>query len=430
MVDDRRSAARPDAARPDAARLDAELARREDAGARMSASLVELEHHPGHVLLSGGAPTGRTGQRWAAAQEVLSGLWRDFTAYRSALRDARAVRDRRGRPGPAELAELHRLLVEPGIEVDRTAVALAERGLTGASERVEQITPGALADRMEEAFGEVVTLVVEVDAAHRAALDGLVPVLERLAAARRTAAALGIGGADPEAAVLVDLADRAAELHRRAGTDPLAHADAPAAAALAALDAGTTGAGERLARLADRRDRWPADLAAARHDLAELGRLRVEAGSTRARAAELVAGRLPALPVDDGSALRAALDGLDRVPGWAARLDALAALRSELAAARARLVAAHELAAGRLARRDELRGRFTAFRARAARLGRAEDPRVLDLDARLQRLLWTRPCDLVAATRELAAYRGYLVGPAAPQAGVGGTGPSGERGAP
>src|SRR3712207_5879624 len=108
MVDERRSAAR----------LEAELRRREDARTRMADALVELERHPGHVLLSGSAPTGRTGQRWDAAREALDGLWRDFTAYRTALDDARAVRDRRGRLGPAELAELHRLLHEPSVEID------------------------------------------------------------------------------------------------------------------------------------------------------------------------------------------------------------------------------------------------------------------------------------------------------------------------
>jgi hypothetical protein len=35
---------------------------------------------------------------------------------------------------------------------------------------------------------------------------------------------------------------------------------------------------------------------------------------------------------------------------------------------------------------------------------------VLELDARVQRLLWTRPCDLAAATRALLAYQQQLAG--------------------
>jgi hypothetical protein len=397
MIDDRRGAAR----------LDAELARREDAETRMAAALLELEQHPGHVLLSGGAPTGGTGQRWAAAQAASAGLWRDFTAYRSAVRAARAVRERRARPGERELAELRRLLVEPSIEIGRTAVALPERGLTGAPERVEMISLGELGARMEEAFTQVSRLAAETDAAHTAFLAELVPVLERLADARRRAAELGPGHAEaPEAAALADLGDRADALHRRAATDPLARA--AVAPELAALATGVRDLADRLDRTAAQRDRWEADLDALRRDLAGLGRLRTEAAATRDRARELVVGQLPALPDDDRAALRAALDRLERTPGWAARTAGLAALRVAVADATTALRTAHDLAAGLLERRDELRGRFSAFRARATRLGRAEDPEVLELDEQLRRLLWTAPCDLAATTRALAAYRRHL----------------------
>ncbi|MCO1657486.1 hypothetical protein [Pseudonocardia humida] len=407
MIDDRRSATW----------LDAELTRREDAESRMSAALLDLERHPGHVLLSDGTPTGTTGRRWAVAREALSGLWRDFAAYRSIVRAARAVRERRGRPGERELAELHRLLVEPSVEIARTAVALPERGLTGAPERVEVIALDGLAERMERAFAEVSRLAVEADAAHTAFLGELVPVLERLTEARRRAAALGIGPGDAETTTLADLDDRAAALHRLAATDPLARDAGTPAVELAALATGTRELADRLDRLVAQRDRWDADVHAARRALAELGRLRAEAEDALARAAELVAGPLPELPADERAALRAALDRVERASGWPVRAAGLTGLQVALAAAADGLRTAHRLAAGLLERRDELRGRFSAFAARAARLGRAEDPEVLELDERLRRLLWTTPCDLVAATQALAAYRRHLA-PAAGQPGM------------
>jgi hypothetical protein len=401
MTEDRRSAAW----------LDAELVRREDAETRMAASLLDLERHPGHLLLSATAPTGLTARRWAGAQEALTGLWRDFAAYRSTLRAARAVRDRRARPGERELAELHALLVEPSIEVARTAVALGERGLTDPAERVETIALDGLGDRMDRAFREVSELVVAVEAAHAGYLAALVPVADRLREARRLVSELGIGAGDPDAVAVAALTDRLAELDRTAATDPLGHAGGAPADALEAILAETEAVAARLAGHVALRDRWDLDLGTVDRAVTDLAELRAEAERTWRRATELITGPVPPLPPDELARLRAARAGLARARGWAARATGLSALRADVDDAGARLRAAHELAVGLLERRDELRGRFGAFRARAARLGRAEDPQVLALDARIQRLLWTKPCDLAAATRELASYRRHLAGP-------------------
>jgi len=397
--------------RRSAAWFDAELTRREDAEKRMTASLLELDRHPGHQLLSGAAPTGTTGARWGAAQVALAGLWRDFAAYRDTVHAARDVRRRRLRPGDRELAELHRLLDEPTIEVARTAVALTERGLTGAPERVETVDLQTLGDRMEQAFSEVIAVVTDVDAAHTAVLAALVPALERLAESRRLAAGLGLGPGDPETAELVALTDRAAALEREGTTDPLAFAAGPPADALAAVEHETAAVAARLSGYAALRDRWDADRGDLKRAIDLLGRDRAVAERTRERAIELIAGPVPALPADELPEIVRALAALGSTAGWAQRAAELAAVRRSLDAATRRLRAAHELAAGMLERRDELRGRFGAFRARATRLGRAELPAVLELDAEIERLLWSKPCDLAAATRALASYRQHLAGP-------------------
>ena len=391
--------------------LDAELVRREGAETRMAASLLDLERHPGHQLLSGGTPTGVTAQRWADGQQTLARLWRDFAAYRTTLSAARAVRDRRTRPGERELAELHELLVEPSIEVARTAVALGDRGIAEAAERVETIAIDALSDRMDAAFREVSDLVVAAETARNGYLAAIAPVLDRLREVRRLIAELGIGASDPDAAAVAQLTDRLGDRDRVAAGDPLGNAAGPPPDALAAIATETDAVAGRLAGYRALRDRWDADVAAVDRDVTGLAELRVQAEQTWRLAAELVVGPVPPLPPDQLPRLRATMAGLGGAAGWPARAAGLNALRAEVADARARLQAAHELAVGLLERRAELRGRFGAFRARAARLGRAEDPQVLALDARIQRLLWTKPCDLAAATRELASYRQHLAGP-------------------
>jgi hypothetical protein len=64
-----------------------------------------------------------------------------------------------------------------------------------------------------------------------------------------------------------------------------------------------------------------------------------------------------------------------------------------------------ELAAGLLERRDELRGRLGAHLAMAVRLGIAEDVVIAARHRVAHELLWTKPCDLGAATRALVAFQ-------------------------
>jgi hypothetical protein len=86
----------------------------------------------------------------------------------------------------------------------------------------------------------------------------------------------------------------------------------------------------------------------------------------------------------------------------------LDALRHAVDEANRELRAAHGLAAGLLERRAELRGRFESYRAKAGRLGHAEHPDLLRLGGDVRRLLWSRPCDLAAATRVLVDYQRML----------------------
>ncbi len=84
---------------------------------------------------------------------------------------------------------------------------------------------------------------------------------------------------------------------------------------------------------------------------------------------------------------------------------ALILLESELAEAATRTSDLRRFVATLLGRREELRGLLDAYKAKAARLGQAEDT---DLTARYDTardLLWMAPCDLVAAGAAVNAYQ-------------------------
>jgi hypothetical protein len=338
---------------------------------RIAGLLVALDSRPGHGLLTGGSLTGTTEQRWGVASIALGALWDDFSTHRALLEQARAVRDRRSRPGEAELSELSTL--------------------------VTRLTE--LSAQMDGAGALVTDLVDAVEAAWRAAVDRLDPLDGDLRAARTLAASLEVE--EPE---LDRIADDLAEIRRRTAADPLA-----------APEPGR-GLPERIATV--RSDLTA--MVAARDQLAEqLDRLGVlideidEVGA-RVRAAhatvleKIAAPGLAPLP-DPTPELRRRLAGLPALSGrvreLAAALDVLRADADRaLADARDRLAAA----TGLLDRRLELRGRLEAYQAKARRLGYAEDLELHAVHQQARVLLYTIPCDLAAATRAVKRYQEAL----------------------
>ena len=63
-----------------------------------------------------------------------------------------------------------------------------------------------------------------------------------------------------------------------------------------------------------------------------------------------------------------------------------------------------------LAKRDELRGLLGAYKAKAARLGAAEDAALAERYDQARDLLWTAPCDLTAAEAAVAGYQQAVLG--------------------
>jgi hypothetical protein len=387
----------------DWSRLDAELRDRSAEEDRIAASLLDLESHPGHRLLTRGRLTGTTAGSWVNGRAALERLWQDFALYRSTLAEARAVRGDRARPGAETRERLHALLLERSIEAGRTEVALSDRGLSGASYRVEMVSLAQLTSRMHAAFDQLSALVTDCGERHERAVALIAPAVERLASARRSATELGVSC--PELDPVGETLDA---LERQASGDPLSLPDPPSGLPgrqLRALEV----AEDRLARLADVRDHWPAHLGALDRGLAELAELAEREHTTRLRAAELTdAGAALPVPPDPLPGLRARRGALERPGDWAARVVLLERLRSALGEAGTACTASLGLAEGLLDRRTELRGRFEAYRARAARLGQVERDELTALEQRIRLLLWTRPAALAEGTRAVAEYRRLL----------------------
>ena len=101
--------------------IDRELASRTKEVAAMSATLVELDNHPGLEHVRRYPPTGVTAQRWAVIEKSLAQLWEDLGRMTSILDSAQTVRARRSKPDDDDRTELTRLLCERPLEVSRRA---------------------------------------------------------------------------------------------------------------------------------------------------------------------------------------------------------------------------------------------------------------------------------------------------------------------
>jgi hypothetical protein len=159
-----------------------------------------------------------------------------------------------------------------------------------------------------------------------------------------------------------------------------------------------------LADLAALQANWPGALAKAALELDTLRDITQHAAQVRAHAEQAVlAGPIP-VHADPEPAMRAELRSI-ATPDPAALLS----LRRRIAAALQTAREHEELAQGLLDRRIELKGRLTAYEAKAARLGLGEDPDLLASSRIAAGLLSRRPCDLRAVTRAIADYQQLLV---------------------
>jgi hypothetical protein len=308
------------------------------------------------------------------------------------------VRARRGRPGQAELDELSELLTGSVVELNAAQLPIERRSLTGPAQTVDRITLDDLVSRMKAGYAAVTVVLAEVDAAASAALRRIDPLDGELRAALALA---GSVGADP--AGLEALRDRLIDARELVSADPLGFA---AGDPLAGLETELAAAAGRLAELGAARDSFDERIARLSAALADVASVQERTRAVHAEVLEKIAN--PGLPPVAGltGPLGDRLAGIGTLrPDWARVAAALEQLDRAVAAALTEATTALEANTGLLDRRAELRGRLDAYRAKAARLGRAED---LELAARYTAahdLLYTRPTDLAAATRAVNHYQ-------------------------
>ena len=377
----------------------------------VQANLLELDGSFAKQVLEGAALTGQTRDRWAAASATLATLWENYLAYSAVVDRIAALGTGSKRPARKDLPELNELLTGGCVRLAGAPVPLARRDLVAATR--PPVTLAAAVGAMRRAFSEVTEVTAAVEAVWAAVAVPLDAATGDLARVRPLVDGLG---ADIQAEFR-DAEHALAAQRAAANADPLAlWRPAPDRAAGSGGDGRVdTAAAERL------RER----IATLTPRIAELDRLRQQArqridglaaatSSARAARQDAVTARhdtevrisaLPPLPPDIPEPPLASLGALAADRQWSRLATELDRCEAELAAATAQTVGVRETAAAALDKRDELRGLLRAYKAKAARLGAAEDP---DLAAQFDKaygLLWTAPCDLTAAEAAVAAYQ-------------------------
>ncbi|MFB4316732.1 hypothetical protein [Actinomadura sp. 21ATH] len=378
--------------------VDRALAELRDEKERIGAALLELESHHGYRLLEGAELTGETAARRAALLAGMSALWTLFDLYGRTLGAAEELRARHARPGAAQLAELTRLLSGPSVELPAEEVPLERRTLLAAPGG-ERVTLRDVVARMTPMYEEAARTVAAVDTVWSALLARLDEVERDLRAAGELVA--GLGAPEPEY-------DRVSEnvrtLAAAVRSDPLAVGTGgldAAARELAALR-------ERLAEAARFRAGFEDRMRKVRDAVGLVRDTEDEIRRARERVLEKIAS--PALPAPTALAATlddrlAALYGLRDRHRWGELADRATdldrAARDALQRARGDL----GLVTGLLDRREELRGRLLAYKAKAGRLGLAEDAGLGRMYEEARAVLWTSPCDLRKATVMLSGYQ-------------------------
>lgn len=369
---------------------------------RMAEALVAMDSHPGHRLLSGADLTGVTARRWAKASAAMSVLWEQFARHRELVDRAREVRDRKARPGTAELTELTSLLTGAVVELNAERLPIERRSLTGPAIATETVTLTELVSMMKKSYSTVTEVLAAAEKAWNSTVERLDPLDTQVRLAQALVESLGV-----EEPRLARLSEELAALRQAALSNPLAadvHLPAGITAELSGIRAG-------LDALVAARDRFDDR----RHELellvGGLAGAETEVRSVYATVREKIAS--PGLtPAENRTpALRARLTELAdlwRAQRWQALAEGLAGLDHDANAALADVRAQLAFATGLLDRRLELRGRLDAYRAKARQLGYVEDLDLAALHQAAHELLYTIPCELRAATIAVREYQRAL----------------------
>ena len=394
--------------------IDRTLERLKGERERITTVLFELDAHQCCQLLKGARLTGATKRHWDEVSAQMTRLWQLFDAHGRVLGEAQELRARHPKPGQAQLAELTRLLTGTSVELVSAEIPLEQRPLLEGDLREERTLLGPTGEWLSlDAVVARMTPLYEEAAGTIASVDGIWSVLlTRLGevddAAQTVEALLGsLGIQDAESGRVTG---RLVAVREAVRADPLSLAPdgRPDTSGLDEIDDDLTALSGRLedaVRIRDGHDDRVRGIEAA------IGLLReAEAEALQARETVLTKIASPALPdlPDLATALGDRLAALGTLRGegrWGDLAARAADVERAAATALDQARTATGLINGLLDRRDELRGRLDAYRAKAGRLGRAEDDGLTWLYQEAHDLLWTSPCDLRQATVALARFQ-------------------------
>ena len=380
----------------------------------IQANMLELDSSFGKQLLAGAELTGDTKRRWDATAATLATLWQIFSAYSAVIDQAAEAVTRH--LGPRELAAVTTLLTGRSVQLASGPAPLAGRDLADSGR--EELTLATAVARMRGAFAAVTEVVSAAEHVWTEMAGRLDTIGADLARLTPQAATLG------DEALTGNLAAAQGKLARLRDTlnsDPLALWLGGSGQGGGAVDAsGADRLAERVAAAATRidelmrlRDDAHQRIAAVTAAAAAARSAREDAVAAWQQAAtKITAGALPPAPGDlaDLSARLAGLGTLLSAGRWTRLESELDLLERELAAATAKFKEAERAVVAAMEKRDELRGLLGAYKAKAARLGAAEDPGLAQHYERARQLLWTAPCDLAAAEAAVTGYQQAVLG--------------------
>jgi len=367
-------------------------------------NLLDLDGSFGKRLLAGATLTGESRRRWDTAAAQLAAMWETFTAYSAVVdRAGEILAGLRRSPGP-RLAEIASLLTGPSVQVTRAVQPLARRGLTGSG--TATLTIAAAVQEMKGSFSAVADVVTTAETVWNEAGDKLAQASADLGEAKRLAG--GITD-DTLTGELSQAESDLTQLRELLNSDPLAlwqqgKVDVSRLDRLRQRTSAALAAAASLAALradADRR------IAAVTASVQSARAAYQDALAERERVAAKIAGApLPKPPPVAGLASKLGdLDALRTAGRWSRLAAELEAVEAQATTAGRSCRDAQRGVTALLERRDELRGLLDAYKARAARLGAAEDARLDALAREASELLFTAPCDLAAAERAVTDYQ-------------------------
>jgi hypothetical protein len=365
----------------------------------IQANLLELDGSYVKRLLDGAALTGQTRQRWMAAAATFADLWETYLAYSAVVDRIAALGSGDRRPLKKDLPELTELLTGACVTMPGAPAPLGRRDLAGTGRKA--LTLKSAVEAMRRSFIEVTEVTSAVEAVLAAVGAPLDAAGEELARSRPLVPGLGdeIGAAFRDAESALD------SLRAASNADPLVlrSGDRVDTAAAERLRDQVTALTPRIAELARLRGQ-------ARHRIDELAAAVMTARTDRQDAIgawRRAAARVtpPPLPPDSADPPLASLRALAAGGQWSRLQAELDRCEAELAASAANTDDLRAATAAAVGRRDELRGLLGAYKAKAVRLGAAEDTELAARYDQAYDQLWTAPCDLAAAESAVSAYQ-------------------------